>query len=132
MYTAALASAGVGLGGCAMPDSSNPTLSITNAQVSGGAASISIEIENSSDYDLILRSIDWTLVHGPTPVAMGTWEVNESLASGSSIALDRRIAFESPSLDPGSREIELLGQLHFGEGAAIEASAFQASHPSGQ
>ncbi len=129
-YAAVLASAGIGLGGCAMPNSSNPTLNITGARISGNSASINVEIENGSDYDLTLQSIDWTLIHGPWPVASGTWEVNESLASGSTMTLARRIPFESPSFDPSSREIALSGQMNFGQGDGIEAAAFDASHSS--
>ncbi len=130
LYAAALASAGIGLGGCAMPNSSNPTLSITGARISGNNASVNVEIANASDYDLTLQSIDWTLVHGPMPVASGTWEVNEPLASGSSVTLARRISFDSPSFDPSSREIALSGQMNFGKEAGIESAAFDASHPS--
>ena len=130
LFAAALASAGIGLGGCAMPNSSNPTLSIIGARVSDSAASVNVEIWNGSDYDLTLQSIDWTLVHGPMPVASGSWEVNEPLASGSSVTLARRIAFDSPSFDPSSREIALSGRMNFGKGAGIESAAFDASHTS--
>lgn len=128
----ALTTAGVTLGGCAMPNSSNPTLRITDLSVSDGTASVRVAIENESDYDLLLRSIDWTLVHGPMPVASGVWEVNEPLTSGSRVELSRQIKFDSPSLDPDSSEIELSGQLNFGDGAGVEHAAFDAAGKSGR
>jgi hypothetical protein len=130
LYAAALAAIGIGLGGCAMPNSSNPTLRLTSAQISGNTASLSVEVENGSDHNLTLESIDWTLVHGPMPVASGLWEVNEPLASGSSVSLSKRVTLDAPSLDPSSREIALSGQMNFGKGAGIESAAFDASRTS--
>ncbi len=127
---AGLAWIGIGLGGCAMPNSSNPTLRLTRAEITGDSASLNVEIENTSDHNLTLGSIDWTLVHGPMPVASGVWEVNEPLASGSRLSLSRRITLDSPSLDPSSRDIELSGLMKFGKSAGIESAAFDASRAS--
>ncbi len=127
MCAAGMIALAAGLGGCAMPNSSNPTLSITRSQVSGTSASLELRIDNPSDYDLTLSTIEWTLVHGYLPVASGRWDVNEQLASGSSVALSRRIRFDRPSLDPSSNEVGLRGTMSFAEGDGIEGAAFDAT-----
>lgn len=127
MCAASMIALAAGLGGCAMPNSSNPTLSITRSQVSGASASLQLRIDNPSDYDLTLSTIDWTLVHGPTPVASGRWDVNELLESGSSVAVSRRIRFDRPTLDPSSSQVELRGTMNFGQSGGIRTAAFNAS-----
>ena len=120
MCAAGMIAIAAGLGGCAMPNSSNPTLSITRSQVSGASASLELRIDNPSDYDLTLSTIDWTLVHGPIPVASGRWDVSEQLASGSSVALSRRIRFDRPTLVPSSNQVELRGTMNFGKGDGLQ------------
>ncbi len=128
MCSAGMIAIAAGLGGCAMPNSSNPTLSITRSQISGASASLELRIDNPSDYDLTLSTIDWTLVHGSMlPVASGRWDVNEQIASGSSVALSKRIQFDRPTLNPSSSQVELTGTMNFGEGGGIRTAAFDAT-----
>ncbi|MFU8828438.1 MAG: LEA type 2 family protein [Phycisphaerales bacterium] len=97
--------------GCSMPNSSNPTLSITEARVAGDTASLRMQIDNPSDMDLQIESADWSLLYGPLPVAEGSWELGFLVPSGGSYRFDRSVRFDSPPLDPGAGEVELTGTL---------------------
>lgn len=116
--------------GCAMPDSSNPTLSITRAQVVGDRATLEVEIQNPSDMELRIESVDWSLVHGPLPVASGEWTVGETVASKEAIRFVRQVSFTTSSLDPASRDVELSGVINTsgaGGNMAITETGFVAN-----
>lgn len=106
-----LLGAGLTLGGCAMPNSSNPTLTITSATAADNSASLGLLIENPSDYDLHLHAIDWELVQGPLPVASGQWIVDTDLPKGASYAMTQAVAYDTPTLDPEAETVELSGVL---------------------
>lgn len=97
--------------GCAMPNSSNPTLSINQARVTGNSASLDMQIDNPSDMDLQVESADWSLLYGPLPVAEGAWKLGVLVPSGGSYQFKRDVRFDSPPLDPNAGEIELTGTL---------------------
>lgn len=101
------------VGGCAMPDASNPTLTINRAQVAGERAMLDVTIANQSDFDLRLKSIDYTLTYGPLPVARGTWPGDKELLSKGSVNLRLPVNFDMPPLDPTAQEVELDGVMHF-------------------
>lgn len=120
-----------GLGGCAMPNSSNPTLSLTRAQVSGSQATLAVKIENPSEHNVSIESVDWTLVYGPLPVADGTWIINHELMSGESYEMTKVVRFTGPALDPAAREIELAGEIRLAEEGAgnmgFESASYSAT-----
>jgi len=122
------AAAAVGaLAGCSMPNSSNPTLSITRAQMLDGGAALDMRIDNPSDMDVRVTTIDWTLVHGPLPVADGQWEVGELVPSRGALNLSRRVAFTGPVLDPGE-QMELSGVMSLeDQGGSGKMSLHEAS-----
>lgn len=97
--------------GCSMPNSSNPTLTLNEARVSGDTASLRMQIDNPSDMDLRIDSADWSLLYGPLPVAEGEWELGFLVPSGGSYRFDRDVQFDSPPLDPSADEVELSGTL---------------------
>jgi len=97
--------------GCSMPNSSNPTLAITNARVSGDSASLTMQLDNPSGMDVTVNSIDWSLVYGPLPVADGEWKLGIPLASGESYSFTKSLRFDSPSLDPSAGVVELSGDM---------------------
>ena len=97
-----LALLAMGLGGCAIPNSSNPVLSVTHARVAERGATLDLEITNSSAYDLTLTGIEYTVVLGPLPVAEGMWKGSKALAMDSTVTITLPVVFDSPSLDPGA------------------------------
>lgn len=99
------------LGGCAMPNSSNPTLAINSASVSGNRATLDMQIDNPSDMDIRVNSADWTLVYGPLPVADGSWELGVDIPSKGNYRFSKQVPFSSPAMDPGAGEVELTGSL---------------------
>lgn len=103
------------LGGCAMPNSSNPTLAVTRAQVSPRSATLDIEIANASDYDLTLTGIEYTVVMGPLPVADGTWTGSKFLPMDSTVTITLPVVFDSAPLDPNASELEFSGFMTFGD-----------------
>lgn len=107
----AAALAATALVGCSMPNASNPTLSINEARVAGDTASLRMQIDNPSGMDLQVESVDWSLLHGPLPVAEGSWQLGFLVPSGGSYRFDRDVRFDSPPLDPGAGEVELTGTL---------------------
>ena len=102
---------GAGLVGCSMPNSSNPTLSITGARVSGDRASLSMQLDNPSGMDVTINSIDWSLVYGPLPVAEGTWRLGVPLPSGETYRFTEQVTFDGPVLDPTADTVELSGTM---------------------
>jgi len=108
---APLAAAAMLLGGCAMPNSSTPTLSLTSAEVSGSSATLGMQIENPSDMDVRVESVDWSLIHGPLPVADGTWQLGATVPSKGAYSFSKRVRFTTPPVDRGADEIELNGSM---------------------
>lgn len=107
----AVAAAAVTLGGCAMPNSSNPTLSITRAQVRRDRATLNMQIENPSDMDVQVDAVQWTLQYGPLPTADGVWRLGVPLASKGKYNFTREILFTNPALDPSADLVELTGAM---------------------
>jgi len=99
------------LTGCSMPNSSNPTLAITQAAVQNNRASLNMVLTNPSDMDVTVNSIDWTLQYGPLPTASGNWKLNKPLPSKGTLTFRRDILFSTPPLDPTADSIELSGTL---------------------
>ncbi len=123
------------LAGCAsLPDSSNPTLSITNAEVAEDHAVLDLRIENPSDFDLMLESIDWSMIYGPMPIAGGTWLINKDLPSKGSLTMRKQIPFDLPPLDPDAPNVELSGEMRLSDpsnagNTAFESAGFNATGP---
>ncbi len=118
------------LGGCSMPDSSNPTLSISRASVQGDRATLDMRIDNPSSMDVRVDSIDWTLVQGPLPVADGTWDMGVNIPSKGAHSFSKQIVFTSPSLDPAASEIEFSGRLDMASGASsLDEASFVVTTP---
>ncbi len=111
LVVGALLIAGAGPAGCSVSNSSNPTLSLTGAQVTGGRASLSMQIDNPSGMDVTVNSIDWSLVYGPLPVAEGTWQLGVPLRSGGSYTFSQQVVFDGPVLDPTAGTVELSGTM---------------------
>jgi len=110
-FGATLAAAALLAGGCAMPDSSNPTLSLTSAQVSNNSATLDMRIDNPSGMNVTVESIDWSLVYGPLPVADGTWTLGVPVPSGESHDFTKQVTFTSPALDRSADSLELSGSM---------------------
>jgi hypothetical protein len=98
--------------GCSMPNSSNPTLTISKARVNGDQALLDMHIDNPSDMDVRVDSIDWSLVYGPLPVAEGSWEVGTAIPSKGGFDFSRTVGFTSPALDTGADKVELSGTIN--------------------
>jgi hypothetical protein len=98
--------------GCSMPNSSNPTLTISKARVNGDQALLDMHIDNPSDMDVRVDSIDWSLVYGPLPVADGTWSLGESIPSKGGYDFSKTVGFTGPALDPAAGEVELSGTIN--------------------
>jgi hypothetical protein len=99
------------LGGCAMPNSSNPTLSITRAQVRGDRATLDMQVDNPSDMDVQLDAVHWTLQYGPLPTADGSWTLGVPVESKGQYTFTKEIVFSTPSLDPSADQVELAGTM---------------------
>ena len=110
VFSLAAVATGV-LGGCAMPNSSNPTLSITRAVVRDDRAILDMELDNPSDMDVTVDAIEWALQYGPLPTAQGAWTLGVPLASKESYSFSKEVRFTSPPLDPTADTIELSGTL---------------------
>jgi len=124
-----LAAAAMLLGGCGMPNSSTPTLSLTSAEVSGSSATLGMQIENPSDMDVRVKSVDWSLVHGPLPVADGTWQLGATVPSKGAYTFSKRVRFTTPPVDRGAGEVELKGNMDLetigaSGNMALESSSF--------
>lgn len=102
---------GLFLGGCAMPNSSNPTLTVSSARVGGDRATLELELANPSDMDVRVKAVEWSLIMGPLPVADGSWEMGVEIPSKGTHTFTKQVAFSSPPLDPGAGEVELTGRL---------------------
>lgn len=127
-----LLGASAALGGCSMPNSSNPTLTISSARVSADQAQFELLVENSSERNLILTGIDYSVVFGPLSVADGRWEGREDLPVNGSATVRLVTPFTGPVLDPTAGEIELSGEMQFEDqstkGAmALDGASFRAT-----
>jgi len=99
------------LGGCAMPNSSNPTLEITRAQIQGDRATLDLQIDNPSDMNVNVDAVQWTLQYGPLPGASGTWRLAAPVTSKGKYRFTKVVLFTSPVLDPTAERVELTGTL---------------------
>jgi len=97
--------------GCAMPNSSNPTLAINEARIAGNRAMLDMQIDNPSDMDIQVKAAEWSLLYGPLPVADGTWEIGVDVPSKGVYRFSRQVEFSSRPLDPSAGEVELTGRL---------------------
>ena len=109
--SALVVTAGSLLGACSYGVRSNPVLRLTDARVSDSRASLQIEVDNPSDSELTLRSIDYEVVYGPLPVASGTWEGRRPILAGQTTNLTLAVEFDSPHLDPAAPLVELVGTM---------------------
>lgn len=114
--------------GCSMPNASNPTLALHNANVTGDSAALDVQLSNPSDMDVEVDSIDWTLLYGPLPVAEGIWEGPFVLKSGETMDFSETVDFDSPPVDPHAESVELSGSLLLkapeGDNMALNAGSF--------
>ena len=99
------------LGGCAMPNSSNPTLEINQALVSSDRASLDMTVQNPSDMDVEVGAVLWSLQYGPLPVAEGKWVLGTMIPSKGSYKFSKAVPFTSPALDPAAGHVELSGSM---------------------
>jgi len=135
-YIGVCASAGVCLSGCAGSDRSNPTLSITSAEITDDEANVDVRIENPGDADLRIERLDYSVIYGPLPVGRGVWRGPQRIASGEALDLDLTVPFDTPPIDPTATELEISGMMlltdtsNSGEMSMTE-SAFQATAPVG-
>lgn len=97
--------------GCSMPNSSTPTLSLRGAQLSQSSATLQLEVENPSDMDVRINSIDWSMVYGPLPVAEGSWRLDAPVPAHGSHLFSKRVPFTSPVLDSSADTLELTGSM---------------------
>ncbi|MEO0512445.1 MAG: hypothetical protein AAF108_06055 [Planctomycetota bacterium] len=118
-----------GLVGCKVKDHTNPTVTIERAVVSDSGAELELLVENRSAVDARLERVNWEVSLGLLPLGSGTWEVengelpagtkgSKHLAddeSGSVLRLRETAEFDTPPLDPDAAEIEIVGELVFGE-----------------
>lgn len=107
----AMATAALALVGCAMPNSSNPVLTVNSASTTGNSATLGMTIENPSDMDVRIQSVSWSLVYGPLPVGEGTWDLGVVVPSKERHQFSRQIRFDQPPIDPGATEVELSGVM---------------------
>lgn len=105
------ATAALALGGCAMPNASNPVLTIDSASTTGNSATLGMTIENPSDMDVRVETVSWSLVYGPLPVGEGSWDLGVVLPSKASYQFSRQIRFDHPPIDPSATEVELSGVM---------------------
>lgn len=108
-----LAAAPLILGGC-VANSSSPSVAVHDARLSGGEATLGLEIANPGGRDLVVTDVEYQLAHGETsfPVADGRWSGDLSLPAGGSVRLDLRIPLAVEPLEPDSRRLRLNGTLH--------------------
>jgi len=132
-----VATAAACLAGCAGADRSNPTLTITSAEIQSDRADVGVRIENPGDAHLRLERMTYTLTYGPLPVTDGVWRGPRDIASGESFDLDLSIPFETPPLDPDASVVELSGTMMLTDTSnrgdmRMTESAFQSSTPVGR
>ena len=108
---AAIVAGALVLGGCSMPNSSNPVLTLESASVSGDRATLGVRIDNPSDMDVRINSLTWSLVYGPLPVADGSWDLGVEIPSKGSHQFSKQVRFDQPPLDPSVSEVELTGSM---------------------
>lgn len=110
--TMILALAFVVLPGC-VANSSNPTVSIETASMSGESASLTLKISNPGGRRLTINSIEYELSHGTIgyPLASGVWTDAVELPAGGSTGVDLVIAFEMAPIEEDSTLLHLNGQL---------------------
>lgn len=101
-----------GLGGCAMPNSSNPTLEVSRASVLNGRANLDMVVRNESDMDVEIGAVEWSLVYGPLPVADGTWTLATLVPSKGEYRFSKQVPFTTPPLDPSAGSVELSGKMN--------------------
>ena len=101
------------LGGC-VANSSSPAVAVHDVRLSGGEATLDLEITNPGGRDLVVTAVEYQLAHGETsfPVADGRWSGDLPLPAGRSARLDLRIPLAVEPLEPDSRRLHLNGTLH--------------------
>lgn len=108
---AAIVAGAMALGGCSMPNSSNPVLTLESASVTGDRATLGVRIDNPSDMDVRINAVTWSLVYGPLPVADGSWDMGVEIPSKGTHQFSKQVRFDQPPLDPSVTEIELSGSM---------------------
>jgi hypothetical protein len=106
-----LAAAGT-LTGC-VANSSNPTVAVDHASMTGQAASITLSLGNPGGRRLTINRVDYELSHGEMalPVADGQWTGAVDLPAGGRAMLTLAIRFDEPLLEPDSTLLHLGGVL---------------------
>lgn len=99
------------LGGCAMPNSSNPTMEVTRAAVQADRASLDMMVSNPSDMDVEIGAVNWSLQYGPMPVAEGVWTLGATIPSKGQYRFSKDVPFTSPALDTTADRVELSGTM---------------------
>lgn len=101
----------IGLGGCAMPNSSNPTMEVTRAAVQADRASLDLMVSNPSDMEVEISQVNWSLQYGPMPVAEGVWTLGTTIPSKGQFLFSKDVRFTNPALDPTADRVELTGTM---------------------
>lgn len=119
------------MGGCSLRVS-NPTVSISRADLSQGAAELTLRIDNPNGRSLRLAGIDYTLTDGVFPMTHGSAKVDARVPDKGSVEVPVHIPIDPPLASPPA-EIELRGELLFRSGALgfaeVSRSPFTASRP---
>jgi hypothetical protein len=98
-----------------VPNSSNPSVGITRAQLGDTDAVLSLRLVNPSGRNLTLTRLDYELSEGATglPLASSAWEGVMSLPARGEATMPLNIVLDAAPLDATSSLLRLSGQLHF-------------------
>lgn len=102
------------LAGC-VPNSSNPTVAITSAQMRDTDAMLTLRLFNPGGRNLTVTSLDYELSEAETglPLASDTWQGTLNLPAREEAVLPLLITFEVAPLDPDFTALHLNGELRF-------------------
>lgn len=100
------------LPGC-VANSSNPTVAVDHATMTGDAASITLSLGNPGGRRLTINRVDYELSHGEMamPIATGQWTGAVDLAAGGRALLTLDVEFDQPPIEPDSTLLHLSGAL---------------------
>jgi hypothetical protein len=100
--------------GC-VPNSSNPTVAITSAQMRGTDAMLTLRLTNPGGRNLTVTALDFELSEAETglPLASDTWQGTLNLPARDEASLPLLIPFEVAPLDPDATALHLNGELRF-------------------
>ncbi len=119
------------LSGCALRVST-PSVAIAHAELSAGAADLTLRIDNPNEGALTLTGVEYTLTDGAFPIARGDADVHDRLPGRGATDVPLHIAFDPPMASTPA-EVDLRGVLKFRSGilgfAEVSRSPFDASWP---